>query len=238
METREQQEIPGKLEILEATPSAPADEAVHRESKLQAASKAMSSTKRSSDHTLEEATPFSLPGGSVEELHLASVSLERTPGRLSKDGWIHEKTAIQHATAEPDMSDEPSGFLARSERSMSLCAKQSESIVQHRRTRACTVPIAATDRAPIAPSGLSTQLGLRSDTKTTAGQAFVKQDVNVLAGSRNAKMCPLPAAVLTVCARHTSEQNKPSKADIGDLRDPTTSNWSVREPEIVPEREE
>jgi hypothetical protein len=121
---------------------------------------------------------------------------------------------------------------------MSLSAKQSEFIVQHRRMRACTVPIAATDRAPIAPSGLSTQLGLRSNTKTTAGQAFVKQDVNVLAGSRNAKTCPLPAAVLTVCARHTSEQNKPLKADIGDLRDPTTSNWSVREREIVREWEE
>ncbi|RYN97418.1 hypothetical protein AA0121_g13534 [Alternaria tenuissima] len=233
LETQEQQEMPGQLEILEAMPSAPADEAVHREPELQAASKAMSSTKRSSDHTLEKATPLSLPGGSVEELHLASVSSERTPGRLSKDGWIHEKTAIQHATAEPDMSDEPSGFLARSERSMSLSAKQSESIVQHRRTRACTVPIAATHRAPIAPSGLSTQLGLRPDTKPTAGQAFVKQDVNVLAGSRNAKTCPLPAAVLTVCARHTSEHNEPLKADIGDLRDPTTLNWSVREPEVT-----
>ncbi|KAB2100096.1 hypothetical protein AG0111_0g11708 [Alternaria gaisen] len=238
LETQEQQEMPGKLEILEAMSSAPAHEAVHREPELQAASKAMSSTKRSSDHALEKATPFSLPGGSVEELHLASVSAERSPGRLSKDGWIHEKTAIQHATAEPDMSDEPSGFLARSERSMSLSAKQSESIVQHRRTRACTLPIAATDRAPIVPPGLSTQLGLRPETKTTAGQAFVKQDVNALAGSRNAKTCPLPAAVLTVCARHTSEQNKPLEADIGVLRDPTTLNWSVREPEVVREWEE
>ncbi|RYN48094.1 hypothetical protein AA0117_g13451 [Alternaria alternata] len=72
LETQEQQEMPGQLEILEAMPSAPADEAVHREPELQAASKAMSSTKRSSDHTLEKATPLSLPGGSVEELHLAS----------------------------------------------------------------------------------------------------------------------------------------------------------------------
>nr|BEK62771.1 maltose O-acetyltransferase similar protein [Alternaria alternata] len=208
LETREQHEMPGKLEILRAMPSAPTDEAVHREPKLQAASKAMSSAKRSSEPTLEQATPFPLKGGPVEELHLASVSSERSPGRLSKDGWIHEKAAIQHAIAEPDVSDEPSGFLARSERSMSLSAKQSEFIVQHRRTRACTVPMAATDRAPIAPSALSTQLGLRLDTKTTAGQAFVKQDVN------------------------------PLKADIRDLRDPTTSNWSVREPEIVPESEE
>ncbi|OWY49423.1 zn2 cys6 DNA-binding protein [Alternaria alternata] len=238
LETREQQEMPGKLEILEAMPSPPTNEAVHREPKLQAASKAMSSIKRSSEPTLEKATPLPLPGGSVEELYLASVRSERSPRRLSKDDWIHEKTAIQHATAEPDMSDEPSGFLARSERSMSLSAKQSEFIVQHRRTRACTVPMAATDRAPIAPSALSTQLGLRPDTKTTAGRAFVKQDVSVLAGSRNAKTCPLSAVVLTVCARHTSEQNKPLKADIRDLRDPTTSNWSVREPEIVPEREE
>ncbi|RYN17960.1 hypothetical protein AA0114_g13011 [Alternaria tenuissima] len=155
-----------------------------------------------------------------------------------KETIAAQRTATRHALAEPDVSDETSSFLTRSERSKSLSAKQNGSTLQHRRTRACTLPIAATDCALTSPSALSTQVGLRLDTNITAGQAFVKQGLDVLAGSRDAKTCPSPAAVLTACARHTLKQNNLLEADTGGLWDPATSDWSVREPETILEREQ
>jgi hypothetical protein len=155
-----------------------------------------------------------------------------------KETIAAQRTATRHALAEPDVSDKISSFLTRSERSKSLSAKQNGSTLQHRRTRACTLPIAATDCALTSPSALSTQVGLRLDTNITAGQAFVKQGLDVLAGSRDAKTCPSPAAVLTDCARHTPKQNNPLEVDTGGLWDPATSDWSVREPETILEREQ
>jgi hypothetical protein len=146
------------------------------------------------------------------------VCSERSPGRFSKDCWTHEKAVIRHAPAASDVSDEPTRLLARSERSISPSPKQSGSILQHPKTRTCTLPVLAIDRTPTASSALSSQLGLRLDTKITAGQAFAKPDVNAPARGRNTKTCPLPATALAVCARHTSEQNSPQRLKLEVFR--------------------
>jgi hypothetical protein len=237
LETQEQQETQGELEILGAMPSAPANEVVHKEPELQAEAEVVSYTKAWREPVLEKAALVLLQGGTVEEQSQALVSSERSPGRLSKDCWTHEKAVIQHAPAEPDVSDEPTRLLARSERSISPSPEQSESNLQNLKSRADTLPVLAIDRTPIAPSALSSQLGLRLDTKITAGQAFAKQDVNVPAKSRSAKPCPLPTAALEECARRTLEQNSLPETETGGLPAPPALNRSVRDLEVVPDRE-
>lgn len=237
LETQGQQEMQGELEILEAMPSAPANEAVHKEPELQAEAEAVSYTKTWREPVLEKAALVLLQGGTVEEQSQALVSLERSPGRLSKDCWTHEKAVTQHAPAEPDVSDEPTRLLAQSERSISSSSEQSESNLQNLKTRADTLPVLAVDRTPIAPSASSSQLGLRLDTKITARQTFAKADVSALARGRDVKTCPLPAAALAVCARHTPEQNSPPETETGGLPAPPALNRSVRDLEVVPNRE-
>ncbi|CAG5190207.1 uncharacterized protein ALTATR162_LOCUS12151 [Alternaria atra] len=237
LETQEQQEMQGELEILGAMPSAPANEVVHKEPELQAEADVVSYTKTWREPVLEKAALVLLQGGTVEEQSKALVSSERSPGRLSKDCWTHEKAVIQHAPAEPDVSDELTRLLARSERSISSSSEQSESNLQNLKSRADTLPVLAIDRTPIAPSALSSQLGLRLDTKITAEQAFAKQGVNAPARGRDAKTCPLPAAALAVCARHTSEQNSLPETETGGLPAPPALNRSVRDLEVVPDRE-
>jgi hypothetical protein len=165
------------------------------------------------------------------------VSSERSPGRLSKECWTHDKAVIRHASAEHDVSDEPTRLLARSKPSISPSPKQNRSILQHPKTRACTLPVSATDRTSIAPSALSSQLGLRLDTTITTGQTFANQDVNAPARGRSAETCPLPAAALAEYAHHTLEQNSPPETETGALPTPPALNRSVRGLEVVPDRE-
>lgn len=75
------------------------------------------------------------------------------------------------------------------------------------------------------------------DTTIADGQTFTKQDMNAPARGRNAKMCPLPAAALAVCARHTSEQNSLPETETGGLPAPPALNRRVRGLEVVPDRE-
>jgi hypothetical protein len=61
--------------------------------------------------------------------------------------------------------------------------------------------------------------------------------VNVPAKSRSAKPCPLPTAALEECARRTLEQNSLPETETGGLPAPPALNRSVRDPEVVPNRE-
>ena len=227
LEAQEPQEMHSELEILASVSIAPTNESIYREPEFRAEAEAVLYTEMGRGPVLKKAISV-LPDETVEKQSKALVSSEQSLGRLSQERRTHEKAVVRHTPAEPAISDGPTRLLARSEQSTLPSLKHGESILQHPKMRAYTSPVLAKDRTSIAPSVSSSQLGLRLDTKITAGQTFARQDVNASAGERSARTCSLPATALVKCGRYTSEQTSPSETGTGGLPTLPALNRSVR----------
>ena len=228
LETQEPQEMHSEPEILASTPIAPTDESIYREPELRAEAEAVHYAETERGPVLKTVVSVLLPDETVEKQSKSLVSLEQSLGRLSQERRTYEKVVIRHAPAEPAISDGPTRLLAPSEQSTLPFLKHGGSIPQHPRMRAYTLPVLAKDRTSIAPSVSSSQLGLKLDTKITAGQTFTRQDVNASARERRARTCSLPAATPAECARYTSEQTSSLETEAGGLPTLSASNRSVR----------